>query len=175
MGIPRHRANKTIDTKDIDSSALIAIGKSMRKKLGIECPETLTTEKNNYSGRGNPDDPDQPPRSPNSLAQSSNSFSPEAETLGRILTRLALKSVTSIGLISSGDMCSNFSPRERRGPMAASFARAVISLPEKPGTLSASIPKVLKTDRHTFSQIHQLVQVFVADVVFLRCHQRREL
>lgn len=75
----------------------------------------------------------QPPRSPNSLAQSSNSLRPEAETLGRMLTRLALKSVTSIGLISFGDMNSSFSPRERRGPIAASFAKAVISLPEKPG------------------------------------------
>jgi hypothetical protein len=40
--------------------------------------------------------------------------------------------VTSIGLISFGDMNSSFSPSDRRGPMAASFAKAVISLPEKP-------------------------------------------
>ena len=37
-----------------------------------------------------------------------------------------------IGRMSSGDMCSSFSPRERSGPMAASLARAVISEPEKP-------------------------------------------
>lgn len=117
---------------DIDSCMLTRLQGFDARKLGIECSRTMTTKKKNCSVHRSPDVPDQPPRSPNSLAQSSNSFSPEAETLGRMLTRLALKSVTSIGLISSGDMWSSFSPSERRGPMAASFAKAVISLPEKP-------------------------------------------
>ena len=79
-----------------------------------------------------PLDPSQPPLSPNSLAQSSNSFKPCLLTLGRMLIRLASKSSNEIGRISSMDICSRASPSERSGPIAASLARAVISEPEKP-------------------------------------------
>lgn len=75
----------------------------------------------------------QPPLSPNSLAQSSNSFRPCLLTLGLMFTKLASKSTSWIGRIWSMDICSSASPRERRGPMAASLARAVMSEPEKPG------------------------------------------
>ena len=74
-----------------------------------------------------------PPRSPNSLAQSSNSWRPCLLTEGLMLIRLASKSTNPIGLISSIDMESKASPRLRSGPIAASFARAVMSEPEKPG------------------------------------------
>lgn len=74
----------------------------------------------------------QPPLSPNSLAQSSNCFSPCLLTLGLMLMRLASKSSNWIGLISSMDICSSASPRLRSGPIAASFAKAVMSEPENP-------------------------------------------
>jgi hypothetical protein len=73
-----------------------------------------------------------PPLSPNSLAQSSYSFKLDLLTLGRMVAKLATKSESSIGRISSIDMCSSASPSERSGPMAASFARAVMSEPENP-------------------------------------------
>lgn len=73
-----------------------------------------------------------PPRSPNSLAQSSYSFRPALLTLGLIVAKLAIKSDSPIGRISFSVMCSKASPRDLRGPIAASFANAVISEPEKP-------------------------------------------
>lgn len=82
-----------------------------------------------------------PPLSPNSLAQSSNSFNPCLLTLGRMLVRLARKSCIPMGLMSSGDMCRSFSPSDLRGPMAASFARAVMSEPEKPVLLTLVLAK----------------------------------
>jgi hypothetical protein len=77
-----------------------------------------------------------PPRSPNSLAQSSYSFNPDLLTLGLIVLRLVMKSATSMGRISSIVMCRSASPRDRNGPMAASFAKAVMSDPENPGLTS---------------------------------------
>lgn len=53
-------------------------------------------------------------------------------TLGLIVLRLARKSDNSMGRISSILMWSKASPRDRKGPMAASLARAVISEPENP-------------------------------------------
>lgn len=73
-----------------------------------------------------------PPLSPNSLAQSSNSCKPCLLTLGRMFIKLASKSSNWMGRISSVDMYKSASPKLRSGPIAASFARAVISLPEKP-------------------------------------------
>lgn len=74
----------------------------------------------------------QPPLSPNSFAQSSYSCKPCLLTLGLMLTRLASKSPKLMGLISSVDINSKASPRLRKGPIAASLAKAVMSLPEKP-------------------------------------------
>lgn len=48
------------------------------------------------------------------------------------MRRLASKSISAIGRISSMVICNNASPSDRRGPMAASLANAVISDPEKP-------------------------------------------
>ena len=73
-----------------------------------------------------------PPLSPNSFAQSSNSCRPCLLTLGLIFIRLASKSPKLIGRISSVDMYRRASPKLRRGPIAASLANAVMSLPEKP-------------------------------------------
>lgn len=73
-----------------------------------------------------------PPLSPNSLAQSSCSLSPDLLTLGLIVVKLAIKSESSMGRISSIVMCNRASPNERSGPIAASFASAVISDPENP-------------------------------------------
>lgn len=73
-----------------------------------------------------------PPLSPNCVAHSSYLLSPSLPTLGLMLTRLAWKSWNCIGLISSLFMCSSRSPRLRKGPIAASLAKAVISEPEKP-------------------------------------------
>lgn len=73
-----------------------------------------------------------PPRSPNSRAQSSYLRSPSGETLGLIEYKLASKSWNLMGRIWSMGVCRSASPRLRRGPMAASLARAVISEPEKP-------------------------------------------
>ena len=75
-----------------------------------------------------------PPRSPNSLAQSSYCLRPALLTLGRIVVRLATKSDISMGRISSMVMCKRASPSDRSGPMAASLASAVISEPENPTT-----------------------------------------
>lgn len=80
----------------------------------------------------------QPPLSPNSVAQSSYSLSPVLLTLGRMLRRLATKSTSMIGLISSIVICNKASPRDLKGPMAASFANAVMSDPEKPVHLCQS-------------------------------------
>ncbi|KAJ6263750.1 LOW QUALITY PROTEIN: hypothetical protein Dda_2321 [Drechslerella dactyloides] len=70
-------------------------------------------------------------RSPKCRAQSSYSCNPSLLTLGRMLFKLALKSSSMIGRMSSIRICSSDSPRLRSGPIAASFASAVISDPEK--------------------------------------------
>lgn len=79
----------------------------------------------------------QPPRSPNSLAQSSYSFRPCLLTLGLIFLKLASKSSNCIGLISSIVICKSFSPRLRKGPIAASLASAVMSDPENPKVVTS--------------------------------------
>jgi len=76
--------------------------------------------------------PVQPALSPNSRAHSSNSCRPCLLTLGLILTRLASKSSNWIGRIWSMGVYRRASPNFRRGPIAASFAKAVMSDPEKP-------------------------------------------
>jgi hypothetical protein len=53
-------------------------------------------------------------------------------TEGLIVRKLFLKSSKRIGRISSIVIVSRLSPSERKGPMAASFANAVMSEPEKP-------------------------------------------
>ncbi len=82
--------------------------------------------------------PNYPPRSPNSFAQSSYCLRPAWLTLGLMVARLATKSPSSMGRISSMAICSNASPSERSGPMAASLANAVISDPEKPEIVGQS-------------------------------------
>lgn len=113
-----------------------------------------------------------PPRSPNSLAQSSNSFRPCLLTLGLMFIRLALKSSIEIGLMSSGAMCRSFSPRLRSGPIAASLARAVISEPEKPVPRVSGCTFARKTRwKHTVGELDQFFKVGVAHVMLLCAHK----
>lgn len=74
--------------------------------------------------------------SPNLCAHSSCSRSVSGLTLGRMDARLASKSASPMGRILSTGIWSSASPRDRRGPMAASFARAAKSDPEYPVTIS---------------------------------------
>ena len=74
--------------------------------------------------------PNQPPLSPKSLAHFSNSSRPFLLTLGLILSKLASKSPISMGRICSFGVNRRASPRCRKGPIAASFASAVMSEPE---------------------------------------------
>lgn len=93
--------------------------------------------------------PLQPPRSPNSLAQSSYSWRPCLLTLGLIFVKLASKSSNCIGLISSMVMWRSFSPRLRRGPIAASLASAVISDPENPAAIGSQSLETSNTYSHS--------------------------
>jgi len=99
----------------------------------------------------------QPPRSPNCLAQSSYSFKPSLFTLGLIVRKLARKSSKPIGRISSIVMCSNASPNDRSGPIAASFARAVMSEPENPSVSCLLVIGTVKKGRElTVRQHHEV-------------------
>ncbi|WNV72463.1 hypothetical protein O6U65_0778 [Saccharomyces cerevisiae synthetic construct] len=70
------------------------------------------------------------PDDPNCEAHFSYFTNPSWDTEGLIYTKLFLKSTRPMGLIISLSVSNNLSPRSRSGPMAASFAKDVISLPE---------------------------------------------
>jgi hypothetical protein len=81
---------------------------------------------------------DRYPLLPNSSFHFSNARNPSLLTLGRILRREVTKSSKSMGRISSRLVVRRASPRDRRGPIAASFVSAVISDPENPTMLAQS-------------------------------------
>ena len=128
------------------SSDIIKFGVSRRMKSH----SFLTT------AIANSQDP-QPARSPNSLAQSSNSCRPCLLTLGRMLIKLASKSSNWMGRISSVDMDNSASPKLLSGPIAASFAKAVISLPEKPDFNVSMLNQRRKCGKGTFYHLSTLL------------------
>ena len=72
------------------------------------------------------------PLDPNFRAQSSYSFNPSEDTLGRIYFKLFSKSSKLIGRICSVGVERSLSPNDLNGPIAESLAKAVISLPLNP-------------------------------------------
>ena len=72
------------------------------------------------------------PLLPNSSFHFSNASNPSLLTLGLTFLKLATKSSNPIARISSRLVVNNASPKERNGPIAASFVNAVISDPENP-------------------------------------------
>jgi hypothetical protein len=88
------------------------------------------------------------PLLPNSSFHLSNASRPSRLTLGRIFRKLITKSSNPIGRISSRLVIKRASPSERSGPIAASFASAVISDPEKPDqqVFSRGVPSVNSTN-----------------------------
>ena len=95
--------------------------------------------------------PGQPPLSPKSLAHFSNSSSPFLLTLGRMLSKLASKSTIWIGRIWSLGVNKRASPRWRKGPIAASFASAVISDPEYPRSSQLVLYNSSQSDTYRLS------------------------
>ena len=76
------------------------------------------------------------PLLPNSSFHFSNALNDSLLTLGLIFRRLVTKSSNPIDLISSRFVVKRASPRDRRGPIAASLVSAVISDPENPTDVS---------------------------------------
>src|SRR5271155_2961386 len=74
------------------------------------------------------------PLLPNWSFHFSNAYNPSLLTLGLIFLKLVTKSSNPIGRISSLLVVNKASPRDRKGPIAASLVKAVISDPENPTT-----------------------------------------
>src|SRR5271155_4570945 len=72
------------------------------------------------------------PLLPNSSFHFSNAYNPSLLTLGLTFLKLVTKSSNPIGRISSLLVVNNASPKDLKGPIAASFVNAVISDPENP-------------------------------------------
>jgi hypothetical protein len=100
------------------------------------------------------------PLLPNSSFHFSNARNDSLLTLGRIFRSEVTKSSKSMGRISSRFVVKRASPRERRGPIAASFVSAVISDPENPTHISqgkgslGGVPSVIETSCSNCSSVN---------------------